>query len=69
MKTENLSTLIIHKLTQAQYNRELAAGNINESEIYLTPDEEIDLSKYATKEYVDSLFATVADIKSYLGIE
>jgi hypothetical protein len=35
---ENLSTLKIHKLTQAQYNRELAAGNIDPSALYLTPD-------------------------------
>ena len=38
MITENLSTLKIHKLTQAQYDRELAAGNIDESALYLTPD-------------------------------
>lgn len=49
MITENLSTLKIHKLTQAQYDRELAAGRIDENALYLTPDEEIDLSKYATK--------------------
>ena len=39
MITENLSTLKIHKLTQAQYDRELAAGNIDENALYLTPDE------------------------------
>lgn len=38
MNTENLSTLKIHKLTQEQYDRELAAGNIDENAIYLTPD-------------------------------
>lgn len=38
MITENLSTLKIHKLTQAQYDRELEAGNIDESALYLTPD-------------------------------
>ncbi len=38
--TENLSTLKIHKLTQEQYDRELAAGNIDENAIYLTPDAE-----------------------------
>ena len=41
MITENLSTLKIHKLTQAQYDRELAAGNIDGNALYLTPDEEI----------------------------
>ena len=38
MITENLSTLKIHKLTQEQYDRELAAGRIDPDAIYLTPD-------------------------------
>ena len=37
MITENVSTLKINKLTQEQYDRALAAGNINSNEIYLTP--------------------------------
>ena len=41
MITENLSTLKIHKLTQEQYNRELEAGNIDPSALYLTPEEDI----------------------------
>lgn len=53
MITENLSTLKIHKLTQTQYNRELEAGNIDSNALYLTPDEAIDLSAYATKEELD----------------
>lgn len=40
MITENLSILKIHKLTQEQYDRELAAGRIDETALYLTPDEE-----------------------------
>lgn len=40
--TENLSTLKIHKLTQEQYDRELAAGRIDENALYLTPDEKVD---------------------------
>ena len=40
MITENLSTLKIHKLTKAQYERELAAGSIDPTALYLTPDEE-----------------------------
>lgn len=44
MKTESISTLKIHKLTQAQYDRELAAGNIDENALYLTPDEAVDSS-------------------------
>ena len=39
MITENLSTLKIHKLTQAQYDREFAVGNIDANALYLTPDE------------------------------
>lgn len=53
MITDNLSTLKIHKLTQAQYDRELAAGNIDETALYLTPEVEIDLSEYATKDQVN----------------
>lgn len=48
MNIENLSTLKIHKLTQAQYERELAAGRIDENALYMTPDEEVDMSIYAT---------------------
>ena len=52
MITENLSTLIINKMSKAQYDRELAAGNIDENALYLIPDngDDIDLSIYATKE-------------------
>ena len=52
MITENLSTLKTHKLTKEQYNRELANGNIDETALYLTPDELIDLSMYATVFYM-----------------
>jgi hypothetical protein len=52
--TENLSTLKIHKLTQAQYDRELSAGNIDANALYLTPDEDVDLSGYATQEQVNT---------------
>jgi uncharacterized phage infection (PIP) family protein YhgE len=58
---ENVSTLQIHKLTQEQYDRELAAGRLDENAIYLTPDEEIDLSGYATEEYVN---AATRDLKN-----
>ena len=40
MITNDIQTLKIHKLTQVQYNRELESGNIDESALYLTPDEE-----------------------------
>lgn len=38
MIIKNLSTLIIHKLTQEQYDREKAAGRLDENALYLTPD-------------------------------
>lgn len=69
MKTENLSTLKIHKLTQKQYERELEAGNIDENALYLTPDEEIDLSGYVTKAGIDTLeLITVGDIDVICGV-
>ena len=54
MITENLSTLKIHKLTQEQFDREKAAGNIDANAIYLTPDEATDLSGYATVEQLNA---------------
>jgi len=61
--TENLSTLKINKLTKAQYERELAAGNIDPNALYLTPDEGVDLSPYATVEQLNTLVGeeTVAE--------
>ena len=77
MKTENLSTLKIHKLTQEQYDRELAAGNLDETALYLTPDEPVDLSGYATLEQLndkanvehghDDVYYTEAEIDAKLG--
>ena len=55
MNTENLSTLKIHKLTQAQYERERDAGRLDENALYLTPDEAMDMTGYATKEYVHTM--------------
>ena len=54
MIKENLSTLEIHQMTRAQYNREEEAGNLDKHAIYITPDEEINLTPYATIDYVDS---------------
>lgn len=66
MQTENVSTLKIHKLTQAQYDRELAAGNIDETALYLTPDEEVDLSGYATiSQLYDTTITTSGDGSAY----
>lgn len=38
MITENLSTLKIHQLSQGQFEREQAAGNVDETAFYVTPD-------------------------------
>ena len=67
MKTESFSTLKIHKLTQEQYERELEAGRIDESAIYLTPDKEIDLSSYAIKDEVVDLTSdqTISGSKTF----
>lgn len=46
MITKNLSTLKVNKLTQAQYDAALFAGNIKDDELYLTPDTEY--SRYTT---------------------
>jgi hypothetical protein len=46
--SEILSTLKIHKISQEEYDQSLADGTLEDNAIYLTPDEEIDLSGYAT---------------------
>ena len=38
MNIQNVSTLKIHKLTEEQYQREKAAGRLDETALYLTPD-------------------------------
>lgn len=75
MITENLSTLKIHRLTQAQYDSKVADGTIVENELYLTPDKEIDLSIYATKDELEglrteimSLISSLSEVKTYLDM-
>lgn len=57
IKTD-VSTLKIHKLTQAQYEREREAGRLDENALYLTPDESTDLSLYVT---TDKLNDSITD--------
>ena len=64
MITNNMSTLKIHKLTQEQYERELNAGRIDESAIYLTPYKEVDLSGYATQEQINLLSSEIDKLKA-----
>lgn len=61
MQTENIPTLIIHRLTQDQYDTQLSKGNINENELYLTPYESPNLSAYVKK---DSIYNMVYPIGS-----
>lgn len=61
MITENLSTLKIHKLTPEQYERELAAGRIDENALYLTSDNNVDID-------IDNMvFITVEEIDAICG--
>jgi hypothetical protein len=60
--TENLSTLKIHKLTQEQYDREREAGRLDANALYLTPDEEIDLSGYITTTELANILNITNDI-------
>jgi hypothetical protein len=72
--TENLSTLKIHKLSQAQYDREFAAGNIDGDAIYLTPDEQVtllDLGVTATASELnkmDGVTATTTELNYCDGV-
>ena len=52
--SEILSTLKIHKLSQEEYEENLVNGTLEDNAIYLTPDEEIDLSGYATTEQLNN---------------
>ena len=49
-----LPTLKIHRLTQEEYEQEVANGTLSEDTLYLTPEEKIDLSGYATIEQVNA---------------
>ena len=44
MQTENLLNLKIHKLTNAQYDREKEAGNLDPTALYLTPDNSFEVN-------------------------
>ena len=47
MIKDTLSTLKINKLTQAQYDAALAAGTIQDNELYMTPDDnELDTTSF-----------------------
>lgn len=54
-----LSTLNIHNVTQDEYDQMLENGTLDENALYLTPEDDIDLSIYATKDEL----STKADAK------
>ena len=60
MQTKNVSTLKIHTLTKEQYERELANGNIQENELYLTPDDGSSEALGELEQRVDDLSSAVA---------
>lgn len=55
MNIKNLSTLKINKLTKEQYERELAAGRIDENALYLTPDEETSSNESISEERINEI--------------
>jgi hypothetical protein len=61
---ENLSTLKIHKLTQAQYDKAKEAGNIDKNALYLTPDEETDVPVYSINGKTGVVTLTAAEISA-----
>jgi hypothetical protein len=62
----NLSTLKIYKMTREQYERERAAGRIDEHALYLTPDNGPDLSGYAAKnDLANTMNGILANSKEY----
>ena len=64
MNTENLSTLVIHKLTQDQYNRVVEEGEIDENALYLTPDE---MSASTSKDVITIPGGATATVPSSAG--
>lgn len=63
MRTENISTLKINKLTQEQYDRAVEAGNIDETALYFTPDDfdENELRDFITTEDEDVKNSVTSD--------
>jgi hypothetical protein len=69
--TEVLSTLKIYKFTQEQYDKAVENGMLEDGAIYLTPNEETDLSDYVTMEQLDTKANTEHshDDKYYTEVE
>lgn len=61
MTVENLQTLKIHELSFEQFKRLVEAGEYDETAIYLTPDEGIDLPSCSSSD--NGKFLRVVDGK------
>jgi hypothetical protein len=74
LQTENLSTLKIHSLSKEQYERELAAGRLEENALYLTPDDEtykyyvtIDLTNMSCDATINSIEKALTSDKQIIA--
>ena len=68
MKIENISTLKINRLTQAQYDREKANGNLDENALYLTEGGSaaiIDVDSLPTENINEDLIYRVKEVGCY----
>ena len=61
MIIENLTTLKINQLTQAQYEAALAAGTVNENELYMTEEANVDLTDFALKPTITTTTLTASN--------
>ena len=61
MIIENLTTLKINQLTKAQYEAALAAGTVNENELYMTEESNVDLTDFALKPTITTTTLTASN--------
>lgn len=59
MKTTNLENLKIHKLSRAQYQHLIDTDQIDETALYMVPEETVDLSSFATTEEMEAAIAAI----------
>lgn len=59
MKTTTLENLKIHKLSRAQYQHLIDTDQIDETALYMVPEETVDLSSFATTEEMEAAIAAI----------
>ena len=64
MIIQDLATLKIHRLTQEQYDKALAEGVLDETALYLTPEEEVTVDDTLT---IPGAFADAKAVGDALG--